>query len=309
MGCFYLPSGPCPRALMQTRILFIVNPKSGSSVGRVDVVALLQQLIDKSLFRYDIVVTEYAGHATELAQKAATDAYAIVCAVGGDGTVNEVARGLVFTNTALAILPHGSGNGLARHLGIPLQISQAIAIINQQYCSKIDSGTINNHPFFCTAGIGFDAQVSSVFASSLKRGLRTYVRLVLQEFIKFIPKPIVLNFNGRNINANCFVLAFANASQYGNNAYIAPMADIRDGLVDICLIRHLNFRKALSISYGLLSKQIATSPDAEFFQTAAVQVECQDLFKFHADGEFMGEAKSFHVEIAPASLQVIIPES
>jgi len=294
---------------MQTRILFIVNPKSGSSVGRVDVVALLHQLIDKNLFRYDIVVTEYAGHATELAQKAATDAYAVVCAVGGDGTVNEVARGLVFTDTALAILPHGSGNGLARHLGIPLQIAQAIEIINQQYFSKIDSGTINSHPFFCTAGIGFDAQVSSVFASSLKRGLRTYVRLVLQEFLKFVPKPVVLDFNGQKINADCFVLAFANASQYGNNAFIAPMADIRDGLMDICLIRHLNFRKALSISYGLLSKQIATSPDAEFFQTASVQVDSLELFKFHADGEFIGEANSFTVEIAPASLQVIIPTS
>jgi len=309
MGCFYFITSRGISDCMQTRILFIVNPKSGSSLGRVDVVALLHQQIDKSLFLYDIVVTEYAGHATELAQKAAADFYAVVCAVGGDGTVNEVARGLVFTDTALAILPHGSGNGLARHLGIPLQISPAIAVINQQYRSRIDSCTINSHPFFCTAGIGFDAQVSSAFASSLKRGLSTYVRLIWQEFLKYIPKPIVLNFNDQEINTNCFVLAFANASQYGNNAYIAPMADIRDGLLDICLIEHLNFRKALSISYGLLSKQIATSPDARFFQTTSIQVQSQDLFKFHADGEFMGEAKSFTVEIRPSSLQVIIPES
>ena len=196
MGCFYFNTAPCISNCMQTRILFIVNPKSGSSLGRVDVVTLLHQLIDKNIFRYDIVVTDYAGHATELAQQAAADGYAIVCAVGGDGTVNEVARGLIYTNTALAILPHGSGNGLARHLGIPLRISQAIGIINQQYQSKIDSGTINNHPFFCTAGIGFDAQVSSVFATSLKRGLRTYVQLVLQEFLKYKPKSVVINFNG-----------------------------------------------------------------------------------------------------------------
>jgi len=294
---------------MQTRILFIVNPKSGSATGRADVVALLHQLIDKSFFDYNIVVTAYAGHATELAQQAAADAYDIVCAVGGDGTVNEVARGLVFTKTALAILPQGSGNGLARHLNIPLQIPQAIKIINQHYRSTIDSGTINNHPFFCTAGIGFDAQVSAVFAASLKRGLRTYVRLVFQEFLKYVPHPIILDFNGQRIDSYCFVLAFANASQYGNNAYIAPMADIRDGLLDICLISHLNFRKALSISYGLLSKQIATSPDAKYFQTASVLVQSKHAFKFHADGEFMGEAKSFKVEIAPSSLQVIIPES
>jgi len=297
------------KEVRQLRILFIINPTSGSSVGRVDVEALLHQLLDKSSFQYKIVITEYAGHATELAQQAAAAKYAIVCAVGGDGTVNEVARGLVFTDTALAILPRGSGNGLARHLGIPLQIPQAIAILNQHYLSKIDSCTINNHPFFCTAGIGFDAQVSSVFASSLKRGLKTYVQLILQEFLKFKSKPITLKFNQQHVETTCFVLAFANASQYGNNAYIAPMADIRDGLLDICLIQHLNFRKALSISYGLLSKQIATSPDAQYFQTASVLVQSSEVFKFHADGEYMGEATTFAVEISPSSLQVIIPES
>lgn len=292
---------------MQTEILFVINPKSGSAATRIDVPALLSRLLDKQLFRYAIVVTEYAGHATELARQAVAENISVVCAVGGDGTVNEVARGLAFSGTALAILPRGSGNGLARHLGIPMNIPLAIGVLNQNNRYRIDSCTINNIPFFCTAGIGFDAHVSAVFAASLKRGLRTYVQLVLQEFIKFKPQPAVLELNGEQLETNCFVVAFANASQYGNNAYIAPMADVRDGLLDVCLIRHLNFRKALGLSYGLITKRIASSGDAQYFRTTNIKVKSQVPFKFHADGEYMGEAQEFKVVIAPLSLEVVAP--
>jgi diacylglycerol kinase (ATP) len=292
---------------MQTQVLFIVNPKSGSTAGRVDVPALLEAGLDKSKIACTLVQTEYAGHATELARQAVAAGVRVVCAVGGDGTVNEVARGLVHSNTALAILPRGSGNGLARHLNIPMNLVHAIDIINDGHRSQIDSCLINQHPFFCTAGIGFDAHVSSVFAASSRRGLSTYVQLVVQEFMKFKPQQITMQLENQQVQAEAFVVAFANAAQYGNNAYIAPMADIRDGLLDVVLVRSLNFQKAIALGYGMITKRIAASPDAQYFKATAITLHSGEPFKYHADGEYIGEADSFTVSINPLSLQVIVP--
>ena len=287
--------------------MFIINPISGRTTGRLNVPTLLEQLLDKQRYNPTVILTEYPGHATEIAQQAAAEGVSVVCAVGGDGTVNEVARGLLQTNASLAILPRGSGNGLARHLGIPLNLNQAIAILNQGQRSAIDSATINEHPFFCTAGIGFDAHISSVFAANTKRGLQTYVKLVLQEFFRFKPLQATLRLNQQQLETNFFVLAFGNASQYGNNAYIAPMADIRDGLLDVCLIRHLNVRKAIALSYGLITKRLATSGHAEYFTSRDIEVQGEQALPFHADGEFMGKATTFKVKILPLSLHVIVP--
>ncbi|MGV3641739.1 MAG: diacylglycerol/lipid kinase family protein [Adhaeribacter sp.] len=288
-------------------MLFIVNPKSGSAAGRIDIGALLDVELDKTAIAPTLVETRYPGHATELARQAVSSGVRVVCAVGGDGTVNEVARGLVHSDTALAILPRGSGNGLARHLNIPMNLTHAVGILNGLHRSTIDSCQINGHPFFCTAGIGFDAHVSSVFAASARRGLRTYLQLVVQEFLKFKPQQATLQLEKDRLEADCFVVAFANAAQYGNNAYIAPMADIRDGLVDVCLIRSLSVQKAIALGYGMITKRIATSADAQYFKTPVVTVHSQEPFKFHADGDFMGEDTAFTVSIFPLSLQVIVP--
>lgn len=306
MGCFVLEKSNTKKR-MQTQVLFIVNPKSGAAAGRVDVRALLEAELDQEKIAYTVVETQYAGHATVLARQAVADGIAVVCAVGGDGTVNEVAQGLLHSSTALAILPRGSGNGLARHLNIPMNLSHAISILNHLHRSRIDSCQINQHPFFCTAGIGFDAHISSVFAASARRGLSTYVQLVLQEFMKFKPLPATLQLDGEQVEAECFVVAFANAAQYGNNAYIAPMADIRDGLVDVVLVRSLNFQKAIALGYGMITRRIATSSDAQYFKTSTITVRSQEPFKYHADGEYVGEATSFTVSISPLSLHVIVP--
>src|SRR6478735_6587447 len=238
------------------KTLFILNPKSGTQ-SNVNIPDLIAENFPEGT--YEIQFTEYAGHATKLAREGAKAGFRTVAAVGGDGTVNEVATGLLGTQSALAIIPKGSGNGLARHLQIPLLATPALALLKDPNFSRIDTCTINDHPFFCTAGLGFDGFISSVFATSTKRGLRSYVELILKEFGKFQGGKANIKLNGQTLETPCFVLAFANASQYGNNAYIAPMADIRDGLLDVCLIRDLSFRKALAVSYGLLTKSIATT--------------------------------------------------
>src|SRR5688572_3965183 len=289
----------------ETKTLFIINPKSGIR-SKVSVAELIPKYLPVG--SYEIAYTEFAGHATELARQGAKKGFRVVAAVGGDGTVNEIARGLLGTNAALAIIPKGSGNGLARHLQIPLSIPKALQTISTGEFSRIDSCQINNHPFFCTAGLGFDGYISSIFATNKKRGLSSYVELVLKEFRKFKPGQAVIELNKQQLDAPCFVLTFANASQYGNNAYIAPMADIRDGLLDICLIRELSLRKAVAVSYGLLTKKIATTGHAEFFRSKEILVKTTEKMPYHADGEYVGEASEFTVSIKPLSLEVLTPK-
>ena len=288
------------------KIRFIINPTSGPR-NKVDVAAMIKLHLDHKRHAHEIVYTEYAGHATELAIDARQQGLAIVAAVGGDGTVNEVARGLLHSETALGIIPKGSGNGLARHLKIPLSIQGALRVLNNGHTSSIDSGSINGRSFFTTAGIGFDAYISSVFAGNKKRGLKTYVELVLKEVRNYKHLPVKASINGRSFDTDCYVMAFANAAQYGNNAYIAPMADIRDGLLDVCLVRQLDLLKAIDLSYCILTKQIAKASSAEYFKTAAIEVETEEPIMYHADGEFIGKATDFKVELDPLSLKVVIP--
>ncbi len=269
--------------------------------------AQIESYLDHGRFAHEVVYTEYAGHAPELANTAANNGCAIVVAVGGDGTVNEVARGLLNTDTALAILPMGSGNGLARHLRVPMELQGALGVLNTGKVTAIDSGSINGHPFFTTAGIGFDAYISSVFAGSKKRGLQSYVELVMKEVRHYKHQPVKASINGNVIDTDCFVMAFANAAQYGNNAYIAPEADIRDGLLDVCLVRKLDIIKALNLSYCMLTNQLAHADSAEYFKTTGVHVETEEPMMFHADGEFRGKTSAFDVQIEPLSLKVVTP--
>ena len=270
-------------------------------------VARLQRLLHRAGMHGECRQTEHAGHATALASEAAAAGHSIVVAVGGDGTVNETARGLLHTTASLGIIPRGSGNGLARHLQIPLRAEKALALIKAGGHARIDSGTINGHPFFCTAGIGFDAFISSVFAGSKKRGLLTYARLTLANFMDYLPTKACLKLNGEQLETTIFVIAFANASQYGNNAYIAPMADIQDGFLDVCLIRELNFRTAAEVGFGLWRKSLASSRVAQYFRTNQVLVELAEPCSYHADGDFVGKADSLRIELFPLSLQVIQP--
>ena len=288
-------------------IRFIINPTSGPKNKR-DVAAQIQLHLDHGKFSHEVVYTERAGHAPELAGEAAQNGCAMVVAVGGDGTVNEVARGLLHTETALAILPRGSGNGLARHLQVPMAVDGALRVLNQSHITTIDTGSINGHPFVTTAGIGFDAYISSVFAGSTKRGLQSYVELVMKEVRNYRHQPVKASINGTLIDTDCFVMAFANAAQYGNNAYIAPEADIQDGLLDVCLVRRLDIIKALNLSYSMLTNQLAHADSAEYFKTTHVQVETQEPMMFHADGEYMGKASAFDVQIQPLSLKVVTPQ-
>ena len=213
------------------RIIFIVNPVSGTS-GKNFVLKLIEDYLDKTAYDHEVMKTEHVGHATELARQASEKGVNIVCAIGGDGTVNEVATGLVHTQTALAIIPSGSGNGLARHLRIPTDPLSAIKIINRGLTQPMDYGIVNGRPFFCTCGVGFDAFISQRFAESGKRGPVSYIENVLNSSLNYHPETyeldIVNNREGEEVHQiyKAFLISLANASQYGNNAYSAPSASV-----------------------------------------------------------------------------------
>ncbi|RYU81220.1 diacylglycerol/lipid kinase family protein [Hymenobacter persicinus] len=287
------------------RICFLINPMSGTN-RRQDVPALITRHVDTAAVDHEIRLTQYAGHAEELARQAAAEGFRTVVAVGGDGTVNEVGRGLLGTATALGVVPRGSGNGLARHLRIPLTLPAAVQRVCAPDFQRIDVGHINGRAFFCTAGLGFDAHVSKCFAQAGTRGLSTYVKVALREYRHYRPTPITVALNGQTLQTDCYVLAFANAAQYGNNAYIAPLADIRDGLLDLCLIDSLPVVRAVRVGLGLALGNLPTSGAAVFHTSSHIRVRAATPLGFHIDGDYGGEAREFEVALTPLALEVAV---
>jgi diacylglycerol kinase (ATP) len=286
---------------------FVFNPTAGTG-RRADFATLLRrQLGSPAAGDYVLRPTEGPGHATELARAAAADGCRVVVAVGGDGTVNEVGQGLLHQPaTALGIVPRGSGNGLARHLRVPLNLNAALRRLRRPSFSRIDVGTINGRPFFCTAGLGFDARVSEVFAQAGTRGLGTYVRVTLQEYRTFEPVPVVVAADAEVLVTNCYVLAFANASQYGNNAYIAPQADLRDGLLDMCLMDALPPWRAAKVVLGMALGTLPRTGGAAYRHVRRATVHTAEPIGCHADGDYLGHASECTVELLPLALEVAI---
>lgn len=251
---------------MKRSILFIVNPISGTR-DKGAVQKDIETLTDASQFDYRIAFTEYAGHASVLAREAVENGFDIVVAVGGDGTVNEVARSLVHTPTALGIIPCGSGNGLARHLQIPLDARKAMQIINRATISSLDYGTINAMPFFCTCGVGFDAFVSLKFATGKKRGLLSYIENTLREGLSYKPETYTIEDEEGTVKYDAFLIACANASQYGNNAYIAPNASMEDGLMDVTVMEPFSAIEAPQLAIQLFNRTIDHNSHIKTFRS------------------------------------------
>jgi len=269
---------------MKRHVLFIMNPISGTG-SKAGIPDIIEAHLDRERFDYDIKVTEYANHAAELARQAVSDRVDVVVAVGGDGTVNEVARSLVHTQTALGIIPCGSGNGLARHLMLPMNIRKAIDIINICEIHDLDYGIINGHPFFCTCGMGFDAFVSMKFAEAGKRGPITYVQKVLEEGVKYQPETYDIQDGNGSIEYKAFLISCANASQYGNNAYIAPQASMSDGLMDVIIMEPFDFIEAPQISIDMFNKTLDKSSKIKTFRTKELHIHRSKPGVIHYDGD------------------------
>ena len=290
---------------MKKKAVFIINLISGTS-DKAAIPGLIDQYLDKTQFEYEIAVTQYAGHASEIAAKAKDDGVDVVVAIGGDGTVNEVARAIVHSDTALGILPCGSGNGLARHLLLPLNVRKAIEVINRCEIRQLDYGIINDYPFFCTCGMGFDAFVSMKFAEAGKRGPITYVENVLREGLKYKPETYTIEDDNGTLQYKAFLISCANASQYGNNAYIAPQASMSDGLMDVIIMEPFDVFEAPQISIEMFSKTLDKNSKIKTFRTRHLHIRRDKPGVIHYDGDPVMTGADIDVELKPKGINIIV---
>ena len=290
-------------------IAFIINPISGSKEtqnAKRKLPKLIMQTLDMEQWLPNIVFTEYAGHATELAHQYARMGFDAVVAVGGDGTVNEVARGLRDTNTALGILPMGSGNGFARHLNIPIRPQKALEMINHSEPIHVDYGLANGRLFVSTCGTGFDAVVADNFAGSNKRGFMTYLQNTLKVAFSYQPQTYHIVGDGLDVTHKAFLITFANANQWGYEAMIAPKASVQDGKMDIMLMSSHAILGSASLALRLFTGSIDNSYFMDTIRAKEVTLEREEVAPFHIDGDPVEMDKDIHIKIVSDGLRVLV---
>lgn len=266
-------------------IAFVINPRSGKKWGGLKFDLFMKKLKQEKHAGH-LYFTEYRGHAKELTKQLLARGYTIIVAVGGDGTVNEVASELVSTDAALGIVPFGSGNGLARHLNIPMQWSKALRLIETGEEHLIDAGKINHQWFFCTCGVGFDASIGHKFTRVNNRGFTAYLRIVLSEFGKYKSRRYRFSVDGKKFKRKAFVITVANASQYGNNAFIAPGARIDDGIFDVCIIKPFPPVFGFELGLKMFNRSITDSKFYEAYRGRTIKFrKKKKKYNFHYDGE------------------------
>ena len=286
-------------------IAFIVNPVSGPKTKN-RITKLIRELLNKELFSPTVVVTEYAGHATQLAQQFALEGYYAVIAVGGDGTINEVGKGLCGTNTALGIIPNGSGNGFARHLEISTRMNRAVEMLNNSEVISVDYCTVNDIPFFSTFGVGFDALVAQDF-SNTSRGLKGYIESILKDIFQYKPEQYHLQGEGIDLATSAFLINFANASQWGYDACIAPKASLQDGWMDVAIVSEFPLIKAPELAWQLFTKSIDENHYMHTIRAKEIMLEREnESSPVHIDGTPTQMAKDLHIKIVEDGLKVLV---
>jgi len=286
-------------------IVFITNPASGTSVKKPGA-QFIRSFFDES-FKLSFFETSKSGNACELTSNAIHDGADAVVAIGGDGTVNEIARTLNGTGCVLGILPCGSGNGLARHHGISLKMDSAIATIRKFKVIDHDAVSINGMLSFNVSGIGFDAHVAHLFGKNGNRGFSNYIKLVIREFYSYKEQKITVEFNNCEITQPVMLAAFANGSQFGNNARIAPGADTNDGIADIILVRKMNTFRLPWFMYQVFNRQVDNSDFSTLLRGDKFTIRCENEMPLHIDGEPAGTSKNFVIQNLHSTLKLIIP--
>lgn len=289
---------------MERKTLFIINPISGGK-KKDDVPGLIDTYFNGDA---TIVFTTGASHASRVAREA-IGKYDMVVAVGGDGTINEVASALVGSEVVLGVIPCGSGNGLSRFLGIPMNITAAIKNLNDYNVAVIDSAQANGKPFFNMAGMGFDAHISQVFAHGEKRGFISYVKSSLQEVINYKPQNYHIEIDGKTYVRKAFMLSFANSSQYGNNAHVSPHASVQDGLLDVCVIKPFPLYRFPALVVRMFTKTANQSSFVEIICGKHIVVKRDSEGPMHLDGEPEMEGKKIDINILPGSLKIVVGSS
>lgn len=285
------------------KVLFIINPISGGKnvSGFKD---LVKENLDLRHFDFEIYKTTARGDAT-IKTKESRDNFDIIIAVGGDGTINEIAQELLGSNTSLAVIPKGSGNGFVNYFQLPLEPAAAIKTINKFNNHKIDTATFNGQFFLSVAGLGFDATVAHAFDHFGTRGFFSYARLAMREFLKFKPAHYEIKIDGKRISQTAFLVTIANSNQYGNKAYISPKARIDDGLLDLVIIKPINLFQSLILAWKLFNKSVDKSRYCTIIRGKEIEIISNDQHA-HLDGEPCDSLHTNKIQVSPQSLNMIV---
>jgi len=288
---------------------FIFNPHSGRNLRRPRLAGAIRDFIAARSLDARLAITEGPGHATELAREAVRGGHEVVVAVGGDGTMNEVAQGLLNTPAALALVPCGSGNGLALHLGLPRSPHGALTLATGtgSRIVSVDTGEVNGRPFFNAMGLGLDADVSRRFNGLTRRGLPAYVRVAVAALRELRGERCVVTAGARTESFDVLLIAVANSDQYGNNARIAPGARVDDGQLDLVAVRAVSLWRAATLVPRLFLGNVDRSPHVLRLTGSRFVIERGTPGLIHTDGETHATGARVEVVVQPRSLRVVIP--
>jgi diacylglycerol kinase (ATP) len=292
---------------MNENIYFIINPVSGTGNWK-GIEESIEKYLSPSL-QPVIQYTKYPGHATILAEDA-IDNCSVIIAVGGDGIVNEVASGMMSSSAGIGIIPAGSGNAVANHFTIPHGQKEAIECINDLHFSTVDTALVNGVPFLAVAGTGFDAEVAAMFAGSKRRGFFTYLYLSAKKYFTYKPSEYEITVDGKNYRKKAFVISVANGSQYGNNAFISPEASVKDGLLDVSIIKPFFAVTSPVLLWRLFRRTLHHSPYVEIIRGKNITItkaNKKSKLCLHYDGEPGGEVDEIKIAVQPKSLRIITP--
>jgi YegS/Rv2252/BmrU family lipid kinase len=289
------------------KVKFIHNPKSGIMRNPTIIRKLIEFTLSDAPFEYDFTETEYRGHAFELARQAVEEGYDVVVSVGGDGTANEVASALLHTGVALGIIPIGSGNGLARGMGIPVAVRRAARLLLDGTTRVIDAGAIQDRNFFIVTGMGFDALVGKLFDDRSLRGPLPYFYIGVREFLFYRPESFTIEFNDRRMTFRALLVTIANTKQWGNGVYVAPQAEPDDGLLDICIIHRIGLLRAIYHLPKLFTGKIDKIREYERYQTTSVKIIREKPGPFHVDGEPVDAPANLQVQVIKQALKIVVP--
>jgi YegS/Rv2252/BmrU family lipid kinase len=288
---------------------FIYNPKSGHNAKSPHLLERARLFIAQHRPDATLVQTERPRHATELARRAVDEGCEVVVAIGGDGTMNEVAAALTGTPAALGLIPCGSGNGLGRHLGIPGPGKGAFRALLDGDIRIIDTGLANGIPFFNAMGIGFDAEISHRFNRLTRRGLPAYVRTTFSTLLRFRAQKYLIRSGDMSIETSAFIISVANSDQYGNDCYIAPGASVDDGRLNITVLKSVHFFNALPIAVRLFTKTIDGSASVQRLLGPRFTIERPAAGLLHTDGETHETDAVIEITVRPRSLRIMVPKS
>ncbi len=290
---------------MKKNITFLINPISGGKT-KLNFPDLAAKFIDTRQFDPTFIFTEGPGHAHTMATERVKGDTDILVAVGGDGTINEIASAMDGSGKIMGIIPYGSGNGLARSLGISLNERRAVQTLNNLNVNQIDTGTFNGKSFFNMAGIGFDAHISAIFANNVKRGLGGYVKTTVNEISNYKCQHYVLEIDGKSINRDAFMISIANSSQFGNNAHISPFASLKDGLLDVVITKPFPLYQFPVLGYRMFSRSTHRSKYVVILKGREIRITRQGDGAIHLDGEPYDMGSELQINIKPLSLSVLV---